>query len=83
MAEHYFSIAARAAPLNKFANFRESVAMFRSARSQWMGYLADRSLFFAKKALAQGYADENVYKTAASIRRKEAYKAIDALARRL
>jgi O-antigen ligase len=62
MAEAYYGEGVLRDPGNKFLNFRYSVALFKVARYDWRGQYLDRALDHARRALALGYEDENVYK---------------------
>lgn len=62
MAYAYYGWGLEKQPLNKFLVFRYAVASAQSGRFEWQGHALDESLAAARKALALGYHDENVYK---------------------
>ncbi len=62
MASVYYGAGVRANPSNKFLNFRYSVAAMSLGRFEWQGTALDDSILYARRALALGYEDENVYK---------------------
>lgn len=62
MAAVYYGVGVEAAPLDRFLNFRYSVAAAAAGRYEWLGNALDDSMLHLKRALALGYHDENVYK---------------------
>lgn len=81
MAGVYYGAGVRAAPLNKFLRFRYSVAIVKTGRWEWQGEALDLALNQARRALALGYHDENVYKHISDIfgKKTDYPKAIRAL----
>ncbi len=63
MAEAYYSRGALLTPLNRFIQLRRSVSLVQYGRFEYMGHSLDLSIVHAKRALALGYQDENVYKS--------------------
>jgi len=81
MAYAYYGWGLEHDPLNKFLSFRHSVAAMQAGRFDWSGRTLDEAMHYARRALALGYHDENVYKHMSLIfeRKSALRKAIPAL----
>ncbi len=81
MAAVYYGWGVQADPLDRFLNFRYAVAAEKAGRFEWLGEALDDSMLHARRALALGYHDENIYKHLSEVyARKTAYpQAIRAL----